>query len=187
MSILMIMISGGVPRRLPDGEAGGRGAPREGPPTGRHRAPAADPYPVRLWIMISAEYPGIWIIILLDPAEEDWPQAPSAKEESGKKLPESAGRRLAVRHPMKLWLVSNIHVLRFLPDPGALSSCMHRIPQTNVGLLWICYVFGHGIWDPPFETSRIEIVRTDRTARTGRADPRVRPFSYFFPSVWAAP
>ena len=32
-----------------------------------------------------------------------------------------------------------------IPDPGALNSCKHTFAQTNVGLIWICYVFGHGI------------------------------------------
>ena len=56
---------------------------------------------------------------------------------------------------------------RFLPDPGALNSCMHTFPEKNDGLTWFntqFSVFGHGIQDPRFEILRVENLRTDRAS-----------------------
>ena len=53
--------------------------------------------------------------------------------------------RLDIAPPVPYGRFSRVHVSNCLPDPGASNSCMHTFPETNVGLLWICCVFGCGI------------------------------------------
>ena len=66
--------------------------------------------------------------------------------------------------------VSKDSSLIFLPDPGALHSCIAYISREKY---WIRYAlahdsmyFGYGIWDPRIVFLRIEVMRTDHFINT---------------------
>ena len=59
-----------------------------------------------------------------------------------------------LRAGLGLGPVFKTQVLMFSPDPGALNSCMHKLPETRcIFLLWIYYVFWNGFWDPKHDTT----------------------------------